>query len=618
MYYPTKFPAIHYSIANRLLNSLFVLILANMLCFAPKLYASGFSDKISSDPQVQNAIDAVESALKAAVTKGKITRGASGTISAFLLNADSLACSAWVMTFNIRYRNLVINKAPIEVLKAAMQLKAKIEYACRKILDPDTYNELGVNGGSVDDENNGGSMGNPDSRPYVYRPGWSIEDEICWRKCSDLLYQYNKAQGEADKAQKAADQTKKEAARVSRDLKDLEARLKKARDTLNEKVKTFYRTVSPVQQKYLNEFHQRQSAARRAVDFLPGKIAAKQRELESKNKTSATLQRAADRLQKAADAARRAYEECVRNCYKDAKKPIHKRFGVASSSLGAPLELDPNRLEYALQDHRNNIYVSTPLYNAVLRINAEDQIDNVYLHEDLDQPAGIAHNPLREEVYVASSSMDLIVVFNENGQYLRSLKSACISMPAGLALGSDGNLFVSSHGLGQICQLSPEGELLNSFSDDTMGDPADIAFDSMAQELYVVDNTNAQVLVFDAMGLFKRLFAYGEALVSPWSIALEGGQYADAHRIDKLSQPLSSVIVSDMAGQALVAFSPEGEIFDVYPEHSMLPMALAIQIPVDFMPEETEKIDEVSTIVEKLGLIVPSDSLIRYSVRTLK
>ena len=607
MYSHTKSLVIHYSITNRLLNSFLVLMLASILCFAPKLYASGFSDNITSNPEVQNAIDAVESALETAVTRGKITRGASSIIGAFLLNADSLACSAWVLTFNIRYRNLVINKAPIEVLKAAMQLKAKIEYACRKILDPDTYNKLGAYGGSVDDENNANSNNNPNSRPYNPRPGWSIEDEICWRKCADLLYKYNKAQRDADDSQKAADRAKKEVAKARNELNELEERLKKARNTLNEKVRTFYRTVTPVQQEYLNKFHQRQSAARREVGSLPGQIEAKQSELESKNKTSETLQRAADRMKMAADAARRAYEECVRNCYKQAKKPIHQRFGIASYSLSAPIKLDPNRLEYALQDHQDNIYVSVPLYNAALRINSVDKIDGVFMHEDLDQPTGITHNPLREEVYVASNSLDLIVVFSENGQHLRSLKSECISMPAGLSLDTDGNLFVSSHGSGQICHLSPEGELLNRFTDDTMGDPAGIAFDPMAKELYVVDNTNAQVFVFDAMGMFKRLFAYGEALTSPWGIELEGGQYADAYHVDNLSQPLSRVIVSDMAGQSLVAFSPEGEIDDIFLEHSMLPVALAVQIPSDFIPEEAEIIDDIPSSFAKPALIEPAE-----------
>ncbi len=91
---------------------------------------------IGADPEVTNAAQAAEEELRTVVTKGKATRGASGAIAALLTESDNLICSAWIVSFRVRYRNMVIEGADAGTLRAMQNLMEKVEKACEPIMNP--------------------------------------------------------------------------------------------------------------------------------------------------------------------------------------------------------------------------------------------------------------------------------------------------------------------------------------------------------------------------------------------------------------------------------------------------------------------------------------------------
>lgn len=91
---------------------------------------------IGADPEVVNAAQAAEEALKSAVTEGEATRGASGAIGTLLIESDTLICSAWIISFRVRYRDMVLQNADPQALRAMQNLMEKVEKACEKALKP--------------------------------------------------------------------------------------------------------------------------------------------------------------------------------------------------------------------------------------------------------------------------------------------------------------------------------------------------------------------------------------------------------------------------------------------------------------------------------------------------
>jgi len=64
------------------------------------------------------------------------------------------------------------------------------------------------------------------------------------------------------------------------------------------------------------------------------------------------------------------------------------------------------------------------------------------------QPAGIAIHPLTDDIYVISASGNILVVLNQKGDILKSVKlpSSIFIQPEGITFDPSGNLFVSNEG----------------------------------------------------------------------------------------------------------------------------------------------------------------------------
>jgi hypothetical protein len=118
-----------------------LLAAVGLIVAAGGVEASGFSDVVSDNPEIQNAIDALEKAVESAVTEGEATRGASGSLADILYGSDTLIASAWIVSFRNWYIGLVVEDDPPtspEVLAAAKHLFDLVIAATQPILDPET------------------------------------------------------------------------------------------------------------------------------------------------------------------------------------------------------------------------------------------------------------------------------------------------------------------------------------------------------------------------------------------------------------------------------------------------------------------------------------------------
>lgn len=105
---------------------------------------------VGADPEVVNAAQAAEEALRSAATKGEATRGASGAISTLLIESDTLLCSAWIISFRLRYREMILEDADPRALRAMQNLMEKVEKACEKALSSPPAGVAGVAGPAVE------------------------------------------------------------------------------------------------------------------------------------------------------------------------------------------------------------------------------------------------------------------------------------------------------------------------------------------------------------------------------------------------------------------------------------------------------------------------------------
>jgi hypothetical protein len=176
-----------------------VCVLALLWPSAPTLgqSASGMAGKaVGADAEVVNAAQAAEEALKAAATKGEATRGASGAISTLLTESDTLLCSAWIVSFRVRYRNMVIEDADPRALRAMQNLMEKVEKACEKVLNPPQGGGTGVIGGA-------GPAIQPAASTSIYPE--CPECDPLKEALDQRTYDYQRAQYELYKAMKRSD-----------------------------------------------------------------------------------------------------------------------------------------------------------------------------------------------------------------------------------------------------------------------------------------------------------------------------------------------------------------------------------------------------------------------------
>ena len=265
-----------------------------------------------------------------------------------------------------------------------------------------------------------------------------------------------------------------------------------------------------------------------------------------------------------------------------------------------PNTIDLSGADYLTQDAQGNIYASQPLKGVVTRLSHEGFTDITYFHNDLVEPSGLVFNDATNELFVACKTNEHIVVFNGDGSYNRTITPEGLSLPAGLDLDNEWNLFVSSHGSDSILHVAPNGQIINKFSHPDLQGPAGIVYGNGTEVLYVVSNTNNKILKFSKNGSFLGEFGAGANLSSPWGIDLDGDDFDNRFFFGTGYMPLERVAVTSVGTNGIVVFNPDGSVKDTYTEPGFQPNAMLIRKDFTFSPVSVQNIS--NEVPEKFSL----------------
>lgn len=151
----------------------------------------------------------------------------------------------------------------------------------------------------------------------------------------------------------------------------------------------------------------------------------------------------------------------------------------------------------------------------VMRISG-DQLLTFGESSPLDQPTGIAYNPLTGHIWVVETGAHQISLFNREGQLIRKLggrgtSAGFFNFPTFIWIDQDGKVYVVDSMNFRVQVLDSEGEFLTTFGESGdatgyMARPKGVATDSRGH-IYVVDALFHVVQIFDREGSF--LYSFG-------------------------------------------------------------------------------------------------------------
>jgi tripartite motif-containing protein 71 len=162
----------------------------------------------------------------------------------------------------------------------------------------------------------------------------------------------------------------------------------------------------------------------------------------------------------------------------------------------------------------------------------------------LNYPGAVGADPNTGAIAVADTSNNRIKEFDAAGT-LRWQKGTGAGSaqgqfraPAGVAVGSDGSVFVADTGNGRVQVLrGSDGAFLRSFHTN-MSSPTGVTVDPATGNVYVADTRRHQVLVYTNGGAFLRSIGSSPTLRRPYDVAVDG----------------TSVYVTDRATDRFVVF----------------------------------------------------------------
>ncbi|MBI3782244.1 MAG: SMP-30/gluconolactonase/LRE family protein [Deltaproteobacteria bacterium] len=131
----------------------------------------------------------------------------------------------------------------------------------------------------------------------------------------------------------------------------------------------------------------------------------------------------------------------------------------------------------------------------------------------LYQPMGLALSEDRQRLYVADRAWNLVFVFDFKSGALRTIgdqERYALSMPVGVALDAQENVYVSDTGTRTVRVYDKSGQFLRGIGKGTLDRPTGVTIDAARRLLYAVDtgandSTEAhRIKVFDLEGKFLR------------------------------------------------------------------------------------------------------------------
>jgi hypothetical protein len=157
-----------------------------------------------------------------------------------LLESDHLICESWLISGHVVLRDLSVANADPELIDRAQQLLWRVERACAEEhskSEPNKPNDV--------------ASGPPDGPGAFHpRPGWTIDQEICARRCSNRSVEYlgairfgERIQHSAETSKQIADEAEQTAADLDRKATDAERERAAAREALRTPRLSWWRHV---------------------------------------------------------------------------------------------------------------------------------------------------------------------------------------------------------------------------------------------------------------------------------------------------------------------------------------------------------------------------------------
>jgi hypothetical protein len=248
--------------------------------------------------------------------------------------------------------------------------------------------------------------------------------------------------------------------------------------------------------------------------------------------------------------------------------------------------------EYLTADEKGNIYASIPLQGKVVRMNADGTVDREYLNAALVYPAGMAYDPVSEELFVGCGEMGHIVVFDVSGSYKRTLTTTGLDMIAGMDIDPEGNIYIASHGTDSIVYMTPFGEVIGRIGHSQLQGPAGIIYADGMEKLFVVSNTNNKILMFNKNGSYAGQFASETQLSSPWGINIAGGKFDKVNPIGPRYTPIERIAVTNAGTNGIIVFNPNGSVKGNYSQPGFQPKAMLITRSIRLSPIGIDPVSE--------------------------
>ena len=151
-----------------------------------------------------------------------------------------------------------------------------------------------------------------------------------------------------------------------------------------------------------------------------------------------------------------------------------------------------------------SIHIQERYFMPVRLIGEHKSIENMKLR----CPWGVAASN-SNEIFVSDKDNNRIVVFNAEGDFVRSFGHNLADMPAGITIDHEGRTFVANRGDNKILLFDPNGAFVRVFNNDgSLNEPRGISCDSQGN-LIVCDAGNQCVKIFSPDGNILKTLGMG-------------------------------------------------------------------------------------------------------------
>ncbi len=228
-------------------------------------------------------------------------------------------------------------------------------------------------------------------------------------------------------------------------------------------------------------------------------------------------------------------------------------FSGASGDLAWPLPPDTPRIQYIKSYSGAADFRKKP--SRWRRVLVGPEVDKGI---KLKKPYGVTTDDAGK-MYVTDTGLGAVLVFDESEKKVRVLGQegqVRLVTPIGLAVATDGSVFVSDADLNQVFRFSAEGRMdLSLGKAEGLQNPTGIALDRTRSRLYVADSHLHKLFIYSTDGEF--IGSWGDRGPGPGQF-----NYPTNLAVDRQG----NVRVVDTGNFRVQVFSPEGKFLSTFGE----------------------------------------------------